>query len=91
MPDAWAFAPAVCSFSPTFLLTSKYLATQRSMQTLSPLFKSPSAYRGEMHLAWHDLCTCVSGAASLDYKRRMGPRHNAVEYVCNHFQSARLK
>lgn len=42
-PPACAFAPICCIFSPTFLLTSKNFATQRSTQTLSPLFRSPSA------------------------------------------------
>lgn len=41
----------LCSFSPTRLFTSKNFDTQRSMQTLSPLFKSPSAYRVLMHFA----------------------------------------
>ena len=50
-PAPPALAPNACSFSPTFLFTSKNLATQRSMQTLSPLLRSPSAYRVLMHFA----------------------------------------
>ena len=50
-----AAAPTACIFSPTLLLTSKNLATQRSMQTLSPLLRSPSAYRVLMHFAWQEL------------------------------------
>lgn len=46
-----AAAPTFCIFSPTFLFTSKNFDTQRSIQTLSPLLRSPSAYRGLMHFA----------------------------------------
>jgi hypothetical protein len=48
-PPALA-APLLCNFSPTFFCTSLNLATHLSMQTLSPLFKSPSAYRVLIHL-----------------------------------------
>jgi hypothetical protein len=50
-----AFAPTLCNRSPTFLFASKNLATHRSMQTLSPLLRSPSVYRVLIHLAWHVL------------------------------------
>ena len=49
------FAPTLCNRSPTFLFASKNLATHRSMQTLSPLLRSPSVYRVLIHLAWHVL------------------------------------
>jgi len=44
-----------CIFSLTFTLTSKNLATQRSRQTDSPLFRSASRYVGSMHLELQDL------------------------------------
>ena len=86
-PAAAAPAPMPCNFSPTFLFTSKNLATQRSMQTLSPLFRSPSAYLGLMHLVWHELrrhgeiepCKATLNAlCSLD---------NLVEDICYHVES----
>ena len=49
-PGVALAAPRLCSFSPTFFCTSLNLATHLSMQTLSPLFKSASAYRALMHL-----------------------------------------
>lgn len=30
------------------------------MQTLSPLFRSASRYRVEMHLAWHELTSLLN-------------------------------
>lgn len=48
-PLACAPAPICCIFSPTFLLTSKNLATQRSTQTLSPLLSSASVKRVPIH------------------------------------------
>ena len=59
LPDACAAPPIVDMRSPTTLLTSKNLAEHRSMQTASPLRRSPSAYRcdeglGWMHLVWHE-------------------------------------
>ena len=60
LPDACAAPPIVDILSPTTLLTSKNFAEHRSMQTASPLRRSPSAYRWEeglgwMHLVWHEL------------------------------------
>ena len=43
------------SQTPSARLTSKNLAVHRSIQTPSPLFKSPSKYFSEMHFIWHEL------------------------------------
>jgi len=48
-PAPPAAVPMVCNFSPIFLFASKNLATHRSMQTLSPLLRSPSKYRWLIH------------------------------------------
>ncbi len=42
------------NFRPTRSCISRYLATQRSRHTLSPLFNSASLYLGGMHFLWHD-------------------------------------
>lgn len=47
-------AASPCIFSLTLMLTSKNLETQRSRQTDSPLFNSPSRYSGGMHFLVQD-------------------------------------
>jgi hypothetical protein len=83
LPDACAAPPIVDMRSPTTLLTSKNLAEHRSMQTASPLSRSPSAYRcdvglGWMHLVWHELTRRLLVISSsclrvlIERKRRSG-------------------
>lgn len=85
IPPPCLCAASPCIFSETLMLTSKNLATQRSRQTDSPLFRSASRYSAGMHFF-------VQVSTSLEYivsgaclSEMVGVMSVLVEHVGDHF------